>query len=312
MTLMPSLWRFLIASTASGLIASATITVPNTFSLVASTSCGPPSNGKPISAINLKLPAKYSTPPIIPFNPLPFMISKCETGNRVILFFFAYLTMAWATGCSDLLSSEAKTCSMFSSDTLVTSGLPRVKVPVLSTTTVSTLWSFSSVAASLIKMPSLAPFPTPTIMAVGVANPSAQGQAITSMLTNDTSAYESACAKPKYDVPITNHVPSERKARAITIGTNTAEILSANFWIGARLPWASSTILIMWARSVSEPIFFASNIKLPVVLMVPATTPSHAFFSTGMGSPVTMDSSTNDEPSVTTPSTGIRAPGFTT
>ena len=33
--------------------------------------------------------------------------------------------------------------------------------------------------------------------------------------------------------------------------------------------------------------------------------------ATGIGSPVSIDSSTADAPSVTTPSTGIRSPGFT-
>ena len=126
--------------------------------------------------------------------------------------------------------------------------------------------------ASLIKIPSFAPFPTPTIMAVGVASPRAQGQAMTKIPTNETSAYESACAKPKYAVPITSHAPSERKARTMTIGTNTDEILSASFWMGARLPCASSTILIMWASSVSDPTFVALNVNDPVVLIVPATT----------------------------------------
>ena len=64
--------------------------------------------------------------------------------------------------------------------------MPIVMVPVLSTMTVSTLCNFSSVAASLIKIPSRAPFPTPTIIAVGVARPRAQGQAITKIPTKET------------------------------------------------------------------------------------------------------------------------------
>ncbi len=46
--------------------------------------------------------------------------------------------------------------------------------------------------------------------------------------------------------------------------------------------------------------------------MVPAKTEAPATFSTGMLSPVSMDSSTADSPSVTVPSTGMRSPGRTT
>src|SRR3989338_5982132 len=310
-TLMPSLWRFLTASMASGFMASATITVPSPFSLVAKTNCGPPSNDKPISAINLKLPAKYSTPSIVPFNPFPCIISKCETGNGATFFFLTYSTIAWATGCSDLLSSEANTCIILSSDTLVTSGLPLVMVPVLSTTTISTLWSFSNVAASLIKIPSFAPLPTPTIIAVGVASPSAQGQAITRIPTNDTSPRDSACENPSICVPKVSQMPRVTNEIINTIGTKIPEILSASACIGARLPCASSTILMIWARKVSEPTFVVLNVKALLVLIVPVTTLSPIFFSTGIGSPVTMASSINEEPSTIIPSTGILAPGFT-
>ena len=46
--------------------------------------------------------------------------------------------------------------------------------------------------------------------------------------------------------------------------------------------------------------------------MVPANTAAPADFSTGMLSPVSMDSSTADAPSRTLPSTAIRSPGRTT
>ena len=49
---------------------------------------------------------------------------------------------------------------------------------------------------------------------------------------------------------------------------------------------------------------------LPVVLIVPPITSSPIFVETGIGSPVTIDWSTAEEPSVTTPSTGIRSPGL--
>src|SRR3989344_3422420 len=155
----------------------------------------------------------------------------------------AYISMACASGCSDLFSRlAARDNTSFSSSAelstaqSVTSGCPLVIVPVLSNTTAVTLLKSSRLSASLIKTPFSAPLPTPTIIAVGVASPSAQGQAITSTPTNDTKPYESACEKPKYCVPTKSHKASETTESTSTIGTNTAEILSARAWMGARLP----------------------------------------------------------------------------
>ena len=64
-------------------------------------------------------------------------------------------------------------------------GLPSVSVPVLSTTSVSTFSNRSSASAFLISTPAVAPLPTPTMIDMGVARPSAQGQA---MIRTDTAA----------------------------------------------------------------------------------------------------------------------------
>ena len=69
--------------------------------------------------------------------------------------------------------------------TSVTFGLPSVSVPVLSTTSVSTFSIRSSASADLISTPAPAPLPTPTLIDIGVARPSAQGQA---MMTTETAA----------------------------------------------------------------------------------------------------------------------------
>ena len=66
-------------------------------------------------------------------------------------------------------------------------GLPSVKVPVLSITSVSTFSIRSSASAFLISTPSPAPLPTPTMIDIGVAKPSAQGQAMISTETAATS-----------------------------------------------------------------------------------------------------------------------------
>ena len=71
--------------------------------------------------------------------------------------------------------------------TATTFGLPSVSVPVLSTTSVSTFSMRSSASAFLISTPACAPRPTPTMIDIGVASPSAQGQAMISTLTAATS-----------------------------------------------------------------------------------------------------------------------------
>src|SRR5260370_11344456 len=67
-----------------------------------------------------------------------------------------------------------------------TFGLPSVSVPVLSTTSVSTFSRRSRASAFLINTPARAPRPTPTMIDIGVAKPSAQGQAIIKTLTGAT------------------------------------------------------------------------------------------------------------------------------
>ena len=54
----------------------------------------------------------------------------------------------------------------------------------------------------------------------------------------------------------------------------------------------------------------AVNIKLPDKFTVPATTSEPGFFSSGIDSPVNIDSSTAELPSTNTPSTGIFSPGL--
>ena len=61
----------------------------------------------------------------------------------------------------------------------VTSGSPLVRVPVLSNTTVWIRAELSSAVAFLNRIPRFAPSPVPTMIAVGVARPSASGQVIT-------------------------------------------------------------------------------------------------------------------------------------
>ena len=67
-------------------------------------------------------------------------------------------------------------------------GLPSVSVPVLSTTSVSTFSRTSSASAFLMSTPAVAPRPVPTMIDIGVASPSAHGQAMISTATALTRA----------------------------------------------------------------------------------------------------------------------------
>ena len=69
---------------------------------------------------------------------------------------------------------------------------------------------------------------------------------------------------------------------------------------------------MIWASIVSRPTLVARNRNAPVWLIVAPITMSPASFVTGIGSPVTIDSSIAERPSSTSPSTGIFSPGRTT
>ena len=85
---------------------------------------------------------------------------------------------------------------MPSATTSVTSGSPLVSVPVLSMTTVSMRADASSAVAFLNRTPRLAPRPVPTMIAVGVASPSASGQVITTTVIANSSAVSTRAARP--------------------------------------------------------------------------------------------------------------------
>ncbi len=106
----------------------------------------------------------------------------------------------------------------------VTAGRPLVKVPVLSKIIVFTLCAFSRISPPLIKIPNSAPFPVPTMMAVGVASPKAQGQAI----TNTATIFKRACVKAFSPVAKKFQPANVRSAITITIGTKIPETVSAS------------------------------------------------------------------------------------
>ena len=97
--------------------------------------------------------------------------------------------IAWPMGCSEASSTApASSSASFSSvpETVTTSAtviVPAVSVPVLSSTTTRIFRAASSARALDTRMPSPAPRPTAAINAVGMARPSAHGQATTRTAT---------------------------------------------------------------------------------------------------------------------------------
>ena len=182
---------------------------------------------------------------------------------------------------------------------------PVVTVPVLSSTIVSTRRVDSSTSGPLIRMPSCAPRPVPTSSAVGVARPSAQGQAMISTATAVVIA-KAALAPPP------SQKPSVATARAMTIGTKIAETRSASRCTGALPVWASVTSRPICASAVSAPTLVARTTRRPPTLTVAPATSSPRCFSTGIDSPVRSAWSTAEEPSSTMPSVATFSPGRTT
>ncbi len=192
--------------------------------------------------------------------------------------------------------------SMPSVRTSVTSGSPLVSVPVLSMTTVSMRADASRAAAFLTSTPRLAPRPVPTMIAVGVARPSASGQVITTTVM----AKSSAVSTPAPDQSQTRKVPTP-PTRATSTSQKAAR--SASRCPGALEFCASWTRATIWASAVSEPTLVARTRSVPVVLMEAPMTSEPGVLATGRLSPVTIDSSTSEMPSATTPSTGTFPPG---
>ena len=140
------------------------------------------------------------------------------------------------------------------------------------------------------------------MIAVGVAKPSAHGQAITS---TEIAFKIASCQSP----PSTPQAIKVIEAMPITTGTNTALTLSTKRWIGAFLAWADSTKRTMRANTDSVPMVVVTTCSKPSPFTAPPVTLSPIFLLTGKFSPVIKDSSTWLSPCWTRPSTGMRSPG---
>ena len=152
-----------------------------------------------------------------------------------------------------------------------------------------------------------APRPTPTMIDIGVARPSAQGQAMMSTETAATTAYATGAARAPE-----RQATKARTATPMTAGTNQAATLSASRWMGARLRCASATIWTIWASMVSRPTFSARMTKAAGLVDRAADhLVARRSWRRASDSPVTRDSSTLLLPSTISPSTGTLSPGRT-
>ncbi len=95
----------------------------------------------------------------------------------------------------------------------VSSGVPWVRVPVLSKTMVATSPAVWRAAPDLTRMPRRAPRPVPTMMEVGTARPMAQGQAMTRTATKTRRENGNPAWPKKYQAR------PEARATAMTAGT---------------------------------------------------------------------------------------------
>ena len=167
------------------------------------------------------LPTATSSPWTFPVIPLPVMEVKSVAVPILVPRSLAPLTIACASGCSLAFSKAAAgprrvwMSKPWKGSTVISFGLPSVRVPVLSTTSVSIFSSVSSASALRIKMPAIAPRPVPTMIDIGVARPSAQGHA----MMRTATALTSACAILGSG-PYTAQIANVAIATPITMGTN--------------------------------------------------------------------------------------------
>ena len=208
------------ARTPAGLPSMATSSgvLPSSESRLASTSRAPTS--MPASRNRAGFPIRTERPSTVVRTPLPVTESKWDGSLMTISRDRAPATTAAASGCSEERSADAarRRSSSLSTpsvaSTSVSAGRPRVIVPVLSRTIVSSLWAVSRASAERIRMPCSAPFPVLTITESGVARPRAQGQAMISTATALTMADVNAGCGPSR-----NHATKVQIAIPITAGT---------------------------------------------------------------------------------------------
>ncbi|MBA7567408.1 hypothetical protein ES708_09119 [subsurface metagenome] len=158
-----------------------------------------------------------SFPSTFAITPFPLKVLKYSLLRSLTPLSNDFFTIASARGCLEFFSTLAVNFSsvLFSIPIpiiSVTSGFPLVRVPVLSNIIVVNFSDLSRASPFLTRTPSSAPRPTPTVTAVGVARPSAHGQAITKTEIKLVNAKRKLLSRIKYQTT------KERRAITNTIG----------------------------------------------------------------------------------------------
>ena len=112
-------------------------------------------------------------------------------------------------------------------------------------------------------------------------------------------------------VPSSHQNRNVARANAITIQVKRPAQRSAMACTGALRAWACSTRAITRASADSDPGRNTLRSSGACKLRLPAASSSPLATLRGKGSPVRLDSSSDELPSITTPSTGKRSPGST-
>jgi hypothetical protein len=171
-----------IARLASGRTVSATATAPRSFPSRATRTSDAASTPWPskagtairLSCIHALLPTRTVAPPIRASMPRPGVYANRSGSVTVRPWACAWATIARPSGCSErnsaaaAASSRSSACTPASGKIDCTAGRPKVRVPVLSRTTVSTLPKVSRCTPPLTMAPSRAERPMPPRMASGV------------------------------------------------------------------------------------------------------------------------------------------------
>jgi hypothetical protein len=139
-----------------------------------------------ISAVFRSMTLRPST---VPRTPIPLADSNEAGVEKGSSRWRASATMACANGCSlpwSMLAAQRSTASSVkpgAAAALRNAALLSVRVPVLSTTSVSTFFSASMAPASRNRMPAVAARPVAATIDIGVAKLWAHGQAMMSTAT---------------------------------------------------------------------------------------------------------------------------------
>mmetsp|Transcript_10135 Transcript_10135/g.23746 ORF Transcript_10135/g.23746 Transcript_10135/m.23746 type:complete len:315 (+) Transcript_10135:2897-3841(+) len=276
--------------------------------------------------MSARLPSATRMPSTVHVSPRPLMASTWSgTPSGSAEAACAWLRMALPKGCSDPDSADPTRRKKSASDTRlvmiwtsVTAGLPWVRVPVLSKMMAVTRCAVSSGSPPLMRQPSFAPTPVPTMTAVGVARPRLQGHAMTrTAMAKTRENTPSSSVLPMYTgstrpvLAAANQAAHTINAIRMTVGTKTREMVSASFWIGALEDCAPSTSWMICCNAESAPHRVTSTCRTPFWLVVPPMVADPTVLCTGIDSPVIIASSTRDSPWITRPSPGIFSPGHT-